>query len=505
MASHPASLAREAYHKGDYRLAERLFRSLCAGEPHEPVWHLDLATLCITLIRFEEAEESLKRAAACGAGSADTLRQVALCYFSMFRFGEARRILEPEAEAGHLPSLLGLLLVMEREGLLEETAALLDKALARHPSHPELRLLRAQVMVRQGKLEAAESLARALLVSGPPFLIHSKAGYLLAGIFDRTERYAEAASLLGQIKQALRARPEVNALRKEFRDRMSLARDLAAAFSADQFSLWRDEAAQQPLAFRPALLCGHPRSGTTLMEARIERLENVISFDETGAFDGGALSSAGITGRVNLMRALRPNGGGLASSARGHYARSIASLHRRPLTGQPLVVDKNPTQLLNLPLWLRLLPEVRFLVALRDPRDVVVSSYFFDLPPNATSVQFLDWESTARHYVSLMDLWRQMKDKLPAGSWLESRYEDFVADTGAETSRVAGFLGLSIGEKTGGDSSATLNSPNYATATKPVHARSVGRWRHYEEHLLSSGKDLEPFLKAFGYQAPGGS
>ena len=339
MASHPSVLAREAYHRGDYRLAERLFRSLCAAEPHEPVWHLDLATLCITLIRFEEAGAALKLAAVCGAGSAETMRQVALCYFSMFRFDEARRILEPAAAAGHLPSLLGLLLVMEREGLLEEAAALLDSALERHPAHPELRLLRAQVMVRQGQLEAAESLARALLASGAPFLLHSKAGYLLAGILDRSERFAEAVAVLGTIKQTARALPEVGRLRKEFRERMTLARELAGAFSPAQWTAWQSEAEDHPLAFRPALLCGHPRSGTTLLERRIERLENVVSFDETAAFDGGALSSAGLVGRINLMRSLKPNGRDLALSARSHYARSIGSLHRFapwPTTHRPV-------------------------------------------------------------------------------------------------------------------------------------------------------------------------
>ncbi len=500
MPSHPASLAREAYHKGDYRLAERLFRALCASEPQEPVWYLDLATLCITLIRFEEAEESLRLAAACSAGNAETMRQVALGYFSMFRFGEARKILEPAAAAGHLPSLLGLLLVMEREGLLEETAVLLDKAIERHPSDPELRLLRAQLLVRQGQLEAGESLVRALLASLPPFIIQSKAGYLLAGILDRTERYAEAATLLSQIKQAARVLPNAGALRKQFRDRMSMARDLAAAFSPAHISEWQDAAAEHPLAFRPALLCGHPRSGTTLLEGRIERLENVVSFDETGAFDGGALSSAGLVGTINLMRSLRPNGTALALSARGHYARSIAALHGRPFIDDPLVVDKNPSQIIQLPLWLRLLPEIRFLIALRDPRDVVVSSYFFDLPPNATSIQFLDWESTARHYAALMDLWRQLREKLPAGCWLESRYEDLVADTAGETARVAAFLGLSAVEKSGPDSSVTLHSPNYATASLPVHARSVGRWHHYEAQLASSAKWLTPSRNAFGYE-----
>ena len=499
MASHPAITAREAYHRGDYLLAERLFRSLCTREPHEPVWQLDLAALLITLIRYEEAAEALGVAAHYGAGNPDTLRQVALCYFSMYRSGEAKRILSPAAAQGHLPSVLGLMQVMERQGQLEETLELLEQTLRRHPGHGELLLLRAQVLVRQGQLEKAELAAQTLLKAGLPLLLNAKAGYLLAGLLDRSGRHPEAVELLLQVKQALRAQPGIAPLQKQYRNRMTLARELVSAFSAAQWDSWRREAAENPLPFRPALLCGHPRSGTTLLEAQIERLENVLSFDETGAFDGGALSSAGLVGRVNLMRSLRPNGDAPAMSARSHYARSISSLHGGPPVGEPLVVDKNPSQLVNLPLWLRVMPEVRILLALRDPRDVVVSSYFFDLPPNVTGVQFLDWESTARHYSSLMDLWQQMKEKLPAACWLESRYEDLVAEPGKETSRVAGFLGLSPTTKAPGNDSATLHSPNYATVQLPVHARSIGRWHHFEAQLETSKKWLQPFLQAFSY------
>lgn len=499
MPAHPAVQAREAYHQGDYRLAERLLRALRDRDPKDPVWRLDLATVFITLIRYEEAAAELEVAAAHATHSPDLLRQVAACYFSMFRSDEARRILAPAAVAGHLPSVLGLLQVMEREGEVSETAALLDQALARHAGHPELRLLRAQVCVREGRLEDAENCARSLLASGLPLLLHAKAGYLLANILDRTSRPTEAAATLALIKKTLASYPAIGRLQKDFRNRLALAREVAAACPPGLPDAWRADVDDMPLSFRPSLLCGHPRSGTTVLEARLERLENVVSFDETGAFDGGALSSAGLVGRPNILRALRPGGRDLVRTARRHYERSITSLHRGPLVGSPRVVDKNPTQLVQLPLWLRLMPEIRILVALRDPRDVVVSSYFFDLPPNATSVQFLDWESTARHYAALMDLWRRQRDSLPADQWMESRYETMVADPVAETARVAGFLDLTASEKPVGQSSVAIHSPNYATASTPVHARSVGRWKQYEEHLQSSSAVLAPFLKDFGY------
>ena len=41
-----------------------------------------------------------------------------------------------------------------------------------------------------------------------------------------------------------------------------------------------------------------------------------------------------------------------------------------------LLLDKNPPQTVWLPAILRALPEMRVLIALRDPRDVILSLYF---------------------------------------------------------------------------------------------------------------------------------
>ncbi len=99
-----------------------------------------------------------------------------------------------------------------------------------------------------------------------------------------------------------------------------------------------------------------------------------------------------------------------------------------------------------------------------------------------------------------MQLWLNMREVLPPDCWLECRYEDMVADAEAQTARVADFLGIASEQKDPGRPSATVHSPNYATATRPVHSKSVARWQHYAEHLKSGAKLLEPFINEFGYQ-----
>jgi hypothetical protein len=147
-------------------------------------------------------------------------------------------------------------------------------------------------------------------------------------------------------------------------------------------------------------------------------------------------------------------------------------------------------------------PDLRAVIALRDPRDVLVSCYFQNLPLNATNANFLSLERLARHYADLMDVWlavRQWTD-LPA---IETRYEDLVADVGREGRRVTAFLGLEWHpdqarfHESRGD--RPLYSPTYQDVTRPIYSRSIARWKAYEKYLAPVLPALEPYVRALGY------
>lgn len=129
---------------------------------------------------------------------------------------------------------------------------------------------------------------------------------------------------------------------------------------------------------------------------------------------------------------------------------------------------------------------MRVVIALRDPRDVVISCYFQNIPLNAINANFLSLERTARHYANLMDVWLAVR-QWEGFAWIETRYEETVADLAQEGRRVTEFLGLSwhpdqarFYEKSG---KKQMYSPTYHDASQPVYARSVSRWRAYEKHL----------------------
>jgi hypothetical protein len=121
---------------------------------------------------------------------------------------------------------------------------------------------------------------------------------------------------------------------------------------------------------------------------------------------------------------------------------------------------------------------------------------------NATNVNFLSLERTARHFADLMDVWLRLRE-LGGFDWMESRYEDVVSNLESEGRRVTEFLGLSWhARQTNYFEDARKKfvfAPTYNDVTKPVYGRAVGRWQHYAEALGPIEQRLAPYCRAFGY------
>lgn len=112
------------------------------------------------------------------------------------------------------------------------------------------------------------------------------------------------------------------------------------------------------------------------------------------------------------------------------------------------------------------------------------------------------FEGLAQHYSAIMDVWLMVRE-WDGLAWLETRYEDTVADLQKEGARVTKFLGLEWHENQGQFHETNRQKPvmssNYSVVTQPVYKRAVGRWMVYEKYLAPALPALEPYCKKFGY------
>jgi hypothetical protein len=145
---------------------------------------------------------------------------------------------------------------------------------------------------------------------------------------------------------------------------------------------------------------------------------------------------------------------------------------------------------------------VKVIIALRDPRDVVISCFFLNIMLNETNSNFLSLERTTKHYADLMDVWLRMRE-LGGFDWIESRYESVVDNLETEGRKVTEFLGLAWHPDQARYQETArrkfLFAPTYHDVTQPVYRRAMGRWEHYAEALEPVQARLAPYCRAFGY------
>ncbi|MGH7990699.1 MAG: sulfotransferase family protein, partial [Limisphaerales bacterium] len=279
---------------------------------------------------------------------------------------------------------------------------------------------------------------------------------------------------------------------------------LTANASADVLRHWFDSSAQLQPPHRLALLGGHPRSGTTLLEQVLDAHPNIVSAEETEIFKHDAYIPImrSQPDDIAMYSALATATPGALQQARQNYFCAMESSLGQPIAGR-LLIDKNPTYTFLIPSLIRIFPEIKFLIALRDPRDVVLSCFMQNLPLNQVGAACLTMAGTTEEYIALMETWQTIAPRM-SNPYLEVRYEDMVEDLESVARKVLNFLGVSWDARVlGFDEHARkkmVRSPTYAEVTKPVYKGAVGRWRNYQKYLEPHLEKLEPFIKAFGYE-----
>ncbi|WP_369935162.1 tetratricopeptide repeat-containing sulfotransferase family protein [Xanthomonas tesorieronis] len=402
-----------------------------------------------------------------------------------------------------------LVLVLERVNQLEEARqaaahlpppARIENVDARQDAVNALAVL----AMRDGQWDAAYRLLRGLLPavattdSATDTRKQSNLFFAMARVCDRLGRHDEALAACaqghaGQVDGIASLVPE------------SLAADAAPLPVARRRWDPARHAAALPVTAperdaSPIFVVGFPRSGTTLLEQMLDAHPQLCAMDERPFLQG-------LAERSERRGLAWPDGLGELDDAacaalRAEYWQSVRGVVQLQ-PGQRLV-DKNPLNLLRLPLIQRLFPNAHIILALRHPCDVLLSCYMQAFRSPAFAVLCSSAQRLAQGYADAMAFWLYHVDLLQPRA-LELRYEDLVADPQAQVARLGSFLELEQPERLlefqrHARAKGFISTPSYAQVVEGINRKGLDRWRPYREFFKPVLPLLQPYLQRWDYR-----
>ncbi len=481
----------------------RLFDKAVRKYPQNLVALVDASRAWGARFEITKAETMLDRLMQLGTRNPKILHLAGQSYRMIFRPEKAMECFERVlAVTREIPDAqLELAVLYERRHRVEEAFALIEGCLRAEPDYLEALLFKARLLRRMKDEAVAESIFRKLAASEQAHpLVRAQAWAEIAQSLDRHGDYDGAMRTILKCKEIL-IQQEGSVLR-ESETLQRLLRNLTESLTPSHFRRWVEAGKAFPRK-KMAVLASFPRSGTTLLEQVLDSHSSLVSSDEREAFARDIFPAMWRTVKTPLptVEALDAIPMERLAAQRARCLSYMEAALNEPIHDR-VHLDKNPTLTMLIPGMLRLFPEARLLIALRDPRDVVISCFMQYLPLNPNSVCFLTLERTARRYAHDMGIWRRLREMI-CSPWLEIRYENTVAELEQEARRTLEFLKLPwesqvlnyrdrLKEK-------AVSSPTYEAVSKPIYTSAIGRWKNYQEYLEPCLEVLQPSIEAFGY------
>ncbi|QBY05317.1 sulfotransferase family protein [Thalassotalea sp. HSM 43] len=395
-------------------------------------------------------------------------------------------------EPSSIDLLLQLISCYELQNNVAKANQYLQKAVSLQPGNPKVIMFQGILLRRQGEPEkASKTLAKALKY-GLDEQTAIEANHQLGLACDESAQYPQAFTAFTQSNQLM--------------SRMTRAAeqgDNYFAMLADYkqvTNLVSQDNAHTDDTSAPIFFVAFPRSGTTLMEQVLKAHPSIATTDERSPITLiiNQISNEFGDYPASLTRLTDDDKQRFRSMFWQHVKSLYADIEQRQL------IDKLPLNIVHLPLIRSLFSQAKFIVAVRDPRDVVLSCFMQKFDLNAAMVNFLDLNKAADMYQQVMTLWQDYKQQLSTDDYIEYRYEDLVTDFNGTVEQVLAFTGLDwhddMQQYRQKALARNIATPSYRDVTNKISDKAVARHKNYEQQLAPVADTLKPFIELYGYQ-----
>lgn len=467
-----------------YVRAEEAFRRALQADPACMTHSLDFAQTLADTGKLDLAEEVLRTAMRRDPRDPSPCARLASIWIKNGRQQDALVMLDmaKRIDPNYAPAYFNASVALAMLGKTEAAYAACNAALMLDPS-----LVGYYQLASLGPVSDEQcQMLKQRTAEDSPDTVNARidAGFALAILhgqrqeFDTAFQYLAAANRLKRSTISFSRSDSIERIR---RLQAFFTRDLLQRFEGKMHS-----------GLKPIFIVGMPRSGSTLVEQMLAAHPQVQA--------GGELLHL-----PNICQAVGETWGNRGAASPGTDEEVIADLSRASdeYANRTTMVrrrrerftDKLPGNYLMLGMIQLMFPEAAIIHTRRDPFDTCLSCYehLFTARLDYT-YDLQDLGAEYRLYEEIMAHWHKV---LPPGRILDVDYDAVVGDPEAQVRRILAHCQLPY-EAACLDFQSVRRPVTTASATqvrKPIYQSSIGRWRHYRDHL-------QPLAAALGRPLP---
>ena len=458
-----------------YDDAARVLQGVLTANPRDAVAASRLGNIALEQGQPEKAIAALERSIALNPNDGEAQNMLGQAYQDTAQPQKAEAALRKAIalKPGYADPWNNLGNVLKELGRMDEALAAFEQAIAIRPDMFAAYANLADVKTYQSSddhhLQILERYAAG--ADSLPELRQINLHFALGKAYDDLKRYDDAFVHFLKANALKRA-----SVRYDEESVMKFFRRLREVFDA---GLLQRLAGGGYASAQPIFVLGMPRSGTTLIEQIVASHSGVRPGGELRDFSRVVAAHFQPQGALPFAEYMA----GISAQDMGEIGAAYARKLDAHAPGAAHITDKMPQNFFSVGLIHLALPNARIIHAVRNPVDTCVSAFsklFVGLQDSTYDLAELGRYYRAYH--ALMAHWRSV---LPAGAFLDVRYEDVVGDIEGQARRMLEFCGLpwEAGVLDFHQTKRPVKTASAAQVRRPLYSSAVARWRHYEKHL----------------------
>ncbi len=467
-----AMLGDALMHKGEHELATNCYEYSLEKQPSQPGIYAALGQAYLLAGEVGKAFEYYFNALKLAPDDADILQKTGRFLVVVGRLTDARNTLERALQLGAESALRSLLDLKIHEGNKQDIKAFIEanKATIKHDK-TDLTYVRAKFSL--GEYQYVVKLLQNLNLK--TYANDKQATYhnLLGSSYEKLNQYNLAFEQFRKQNQIKQAQYSPDIMESMVNTIVANTRNMEVSNVH-----YKDVTDQE---FSPLFIIGLPRSGTSLLEQILNTSEHVVA--------GGELLFVEAAYKKYFDKNER------LEDISQWYREKIEFITKNqeiPKEAPRWLIDKLPSNFVNVGFIKKMIPDAKFLYCKRHPMDNGLSIYkqnFLSTHSYATRLQDIAHFTAVERRV--MTSWME---QYPADI-MQVNYEELVTNFDRITQQIFHFTDLEWDSNVRYfyNNKHYCNTASFEQVRQPVSTRSVGFYKHYQQQLSLLEKELKRF------------